>query len=136
MSKACCCEHDENRSSSFVFGLILGAIIGAIIAIVIYKKNKGKVFDNLQKKLEDFFKNFINLSSSEPQTVPVVIKPKKIIKSKKVSIIKPVITSKPAPVATKVVEKKIVSVPVDKPVAAPTPIKKKAAPKMFVKPRR
>ena len=49
----------ENSNSSFVFGLIIGAIIGAIIAIVIYRHNKGKIFDDLQTKLEKFFKNLL-----------------------------------------------------------------------------
>lgn len=54
------CDCKTNNSSSFIFGIVLGAIIGAIIAIVIYRQNKGKVFDDLQKKLENFFKDFLN----------------------------------------------------------------------------
>ncbi len=61
----------ENSNSSFVFGLIIGAIIGAVIAIVIYRQNKGKIFDDLQQKLEKFFKNLLK------QDVSVTTKPKK-----------------------------------------------------------
>jgi len=52
----CHCQHcDEHQNSSFTFGLILGLIIGAVIAVIIYKNNKEKVFDDLKKKLENFF---------------------------------------------------------------------------------
>ena len=60
-------QTSSGSSSSFIFGLVLGAIVGAIIAIVIYRQNKGKIFDDLQKKLEDFFKNLIG-ESTEPKT--------------------------------------------------------------------
>lgn len=59
----------QNSSSSFVFGLIVGAVIGAIIAVVIYRQNKGKVFDDLQKKLEDFFKNLIGEKKVKSPTI-------------------------------------------------------------------
>ncbi len=64
-------HNSENSNSSFIFGLVIGAIIGAIIAIVIYRKNKGKIFDDLQAKLEKFFKNLLK------QEVSVAAKPKK-----------------------------------------------------------
>ena len=67
----------NGSSSSFIFGLILGAIIGAIIAIVIYRQNKGKIFDDLQNKLEDFFKNLIG--QKEKKESPIS---KKVIVSK------------------------------------------------------
>ena len=114
MSKNCHCDHTESRRSSFVFGLILGAIIGAVIAIIIYKKNKSKVIESLKTKLEDFFKNLINLPKTEISAVNTVVKHKKKIKTKKPVSEKPITISKPTS----------------------TPIKKRPAPKMFVKPRR
>jgi len=57
----------ENSNSSFVFGLIIGAVIGSVIAIVIYRKNKGKIFDDLQIKLEKFFKNLLKQEISVPK---------------------------------------------------------------------
>ena len=64
-------HNSENSNSSFIFGLVIGAIIGAVIAIVIYRQNKGKIFDDLQEKLEKFFKNLLK------QDVSVTTKPKK-----------------------------------------------------------
>ncbi|MDD4937529.1 MAG: hypothetical protein PHX34_00705 [Candidatus Shapirobacteria bacterium] len=71
------CDCKTNNSSSFIFGIVLGAIVGAIIAIVIYRQNKGKIFNDLQKKLEDFFKNLIgnqNKSSSKTKSKNFFIK--------------------------------------------------------------
>ncbi|MFA6007601.1 MAG: YtxH domain-containing protein [Candidatus Shapirobacteria bacterium] len=45
---------DCHQNSSFIFGLVFGLIIGAIIAVLIYKNNKGKVFEDLKKKLNEF----------------------------------------------------------------------------------
>jgi hypothetical protein len=50
----CCCH----RNSNFITGLIFGAVIGAVIAIIIYKNDKTKVFDNLYQKLSGYLKNF------------------------------------------------------------------------------
>lgn len=55
MSCHCSKECDAHQNSSFVFGLILGLIIGAIVAIIIYRNNKSKVFENLKKQLTNFF---------------------------------------------------------------------------------
>jgi len=86
------CDCKTNNSSSFIFGIILGAIVGAIIAIVIYRQSKGKIFDDLQKKLEDFFKDLIGSkvptkSRPKPKT-PITVESK----SKEIVFIK-----KPAP---------------------------------------
>ena len=67
----------ENSNSSFVFGLIIGAVIGSVIAVVIYRKNKGKIFDELQIKLEKFFKNLLKQEISTPETPKSTFKPKK-----------------------------------------------------------
>ena len=72
----CICSNCDNQTSggsnsSFIFGIILGAVVGAIIAIVIYRQNKGQIFDDLQKKLEDFFKNLMGeptKSKNKPDT--------------------------------------------------------------------
>lgn len=55
MCQNCQDNYSSKSNSSFIFGLILGAIIGAIIAIVIYRKNKGKIFNELQSRLTQFF---------------------------------------------------------------------------------
>jgi len=106
----------ESSNSSFVFGLIIGAIIGAIIAIVIYRHNKGKIFDDLQKKLEMFFKN--------------LLKQKDILISK-TSAPK---VSKPT---TKSNKNKLIVVSTPK-VETPPPITfvRKPAPKTFIKPKK
>lgn len=70
METECCCQ--KNSNSGFVFGLICGAVIGAIIAVVIYKNNKTEVFENLEKKIKNFFSDLI------PSENPL---PKKIISS-------------------------------------------------------
>ncbi|HWS48497.1 MAG TPA: hypothetical protein VN174_00420 [Candidatus Methanoperedens sp.] len=57
-----CCNNKEcscHQNSSFVFGIFIGLIIGAVIAIVIYKNNREKVFENLKKKLEKIFKSVL-----------------------------------------------------------------------------
>ncbi len=55
MSCHCSKECDAHQNSSFVFGLILGLIIGAVVAIIIYRNNKSKVFEDLKKQLTNFF---------------------------------------------------------------------------------
>lgn len=105
----------ENSNSSFVFGLIIGAIIGAIIAIVIYRKNKGKIFDDLQKKLEKFFKNLLKQEIVTPE-VSVSENKKTSVKHKK---------------------NKIITVSTTK-IETPPPITfiRKPAPKTFIKPKK
>jgi len=84
MENNCCCK--SNSNSGFVFGLICGAIIGAVVAVIIYKNNKTEVFDNLQKKIKQFFQDLIGEESkpapkksppSRPQILATVSKPKK-----------------------------------------------------------
>ena len=104
----CDCPNQKS-SSSFIFGLVLGAIIGAIIAVVIYRQNKGKIFEDLQKRLEDFFKNLIG-SPNESNSNP---KPKKFI------------TQKP------IIETKTEEIKIDKPEIVF--VKKRPIPKTFVK---
>jgi hypothetical protein len=65
-------EHEN--SSGFVGGLIFGLVIGAIIAVIIYRKDKGKTFDLLFKKIED-------LTREAKTTKKPVILPKKIIEA-------------------------------------------------------
>lgn len=103
----------ENSNSSFVFGLIIGAIIGAVIAIVIYRQNKGKIFDDLQQKLEKFFKNLLKKEISVSETPKSTIKPKK---------------NKTVVVSTSKIETPI----------SPPPITfvRKPAPKTFIKPKK
>lgn len=79
-SKKCECQ----SNGSFSFGLILGLIIGALIAVIIYKNNKEKVFEDLKRKLESFFDVFKNPPS--PQ-LPKTKKIKKIKKTKKKIIV-------------------------------------------------
>jgi len=59
--------------------LILGLVLGAIIAIIIYKKDKGKTFDLLSKKLDD-------LMNHEEETAPskkeVILPPEIMVKTK------------------------------------------------------
>lgn len=111
----CSCEDQATKSSSsssFIFGLVLGAIIGAIIAVVIYRQNKGKIFEDLQKKLEDFFKNLIgtpNESNSDKEA-------------------KKIVTKKP------IIETKIEEVKINKPEIVF--VKKRPVPKTFIKPKK
>jgi len=64
MSCHCSKECDAHQNSSFVFGLILGLIIGAIVAIIIYRNNKSKVFEDLKKQLTNFFESLFPSSVS------------------------------------------------------------------------
>lgn len=103
----------ENSNSSFVFGLIIGAVIGAIIAIVIYRQNKGKIFDDLQEKLEKFFKNLLKQEISVSETPKSTTKPKK---------------NKIIAVSTPKIETPISSTPIT--------FVRKPAPKTFIKPKK
>lgn len=108
----CSCENETTKngsSSSFIFGLVLGAVIGAIVAVVIYRQNKGKIFEDLQKKLEDFFKNLI----SNPDKTKTNIKSKPVIAQKII------------------IEDKKEEIKVDKPEIVF--VKKKPIPKTFIK---
>ena len=67
-------------SSGFIFGLVLGAVIGAVVAVVIYKNNKGEVFDKLEQKIKSFFQNLTPPNKSK-KTKPL---PKKTIAKKEV----------------------------------------------------
>ncbi len=86
MKNNCDCQKSdcncESSSSGFVFGLILGAVIGAVVAVVIYKNNKGEVFEKLEQKIKDFFQGLIPPNES-PKTktpiTPVFVKPKKTV---------------------------------------------------------
>lgn len=111
-------HNSENSNSSFIFGLVIGAIIGAVIAIVIYRQNKGKIFDDLQEKLEKFFKNL--LGEKIPKTKVSVPKEQK-------STVKPK-NNKLIAVATPKIETPI----------SPPPITfvRKPAPKTFIKPKK
>ncbi|MEI8067418.1 MAG: hypothetical protein WCG91_00505 [Candidatus Shapirobacteria bacterium] len=62
-----CCHEDQSgsNSSSFVFGIVIGAVIGAIIAILIYKNNKGHVFDQLKERLEEYFHSFMGTKKAQ-----------------------------------------------------------------------
>ena len=74
----CCCH----RNSNFITGLIFGAIIGAVIAVIIYKNDKTKVFDNLYQKLSGFLKNFKTPPRPPKKIVHVSKITKKIIKKR------------------------------------------------------
>lgn len=106
----------ENSNSSFVFGLIIGAVIGSIIAVVIYRQNKGKIFDDLQEKLEKFFKNLLK----EKDIVIQKVSPSKVPKS-----------------TTKINKNKLIAVSTPK-TETPPPITfvRKPAPKTFIKPKK
>lgn len=82
MSK-CNCQDNDN-GGSFVFGLILGCIVGAIVAIVIYKKSKGKILDQLKEKFKDFI-----APEPPPHKVDVVIPPNLVPTPSKVIASKP-----------------------------------------------
>lgn len=104
---------NENSNSSFIFGLIIGAVIGAIIAIVIYRKNKGKIFDDLQIKLEKFFKNLLKQEISVSETPKPTFKPKK---NKVIAVSSPKIETPLSP--------------------PPITFVRKPAPKTFIKPKK
>lgn len=86
----CKCEQENDNGGSFVFGLILGCIIGAIIAIVVYKKSKGKILDQLKEKIEDFIKPEAATPKKEV-IIPtsLVVEPKKVTSKPKKLFIKP-----------------------------------------------
>ncbi|HPJ16785.1 MAG TPA: hypothetical protein PK639_00965 [Candidatus Woesebacteria bacterium] len=74
-----CCQCSSG--SGFSAGLLLGLIVGAVVAIVIYKKNKGKIFTEVEKRIKDYFKT----TTSEPKVVKPVVhkKPTTFLKAKK-----------------------------------------------------
>ncbi len=92
MKNNCDCQKSDcncnSSSSGFIFGLILGAVIGAVIAVVIYKNNKGEVFEKLEEKIKSFFQDLIPTEKTTPtksakkvvvkkEITPVFVKPKK-----------------------------------------------------------
>lgn len=80
--KNCCSENQSgSSSSSFIFGIVLGAIIGAIIAILIYKNNKGQVFEQLKEKLEKYFQNLMGYEKPIKTAQPVKTETKIITKT-------------------------------------------------------
>jgi gas vesicle protein len=103
----------HSANSSFLFGLILGAVVGAFIAILIYRHNKGHVFDRLQQKLKAFFQDLADQQENKNTRSEVV----KLAKKRPV---KKTTTAKKKPVTEKVV----------------TFVKKKPSPKMFTKIKR
>jgi len=106
-----CCHENESgsSSSSFVFGIILGAVIGAIVAILIYRNNKGQVFEQLKENLQKYFQGFMG-GQTQPEETEIKKKSKPKIKEVIEIVQNPKTESKPAP--------------------------KKPAPKMFVKPKK
>ncbi|MBU1118188.1 hypothetical protein KKD37_04480 [Patescibacteria group bacterium] len=98
------CQHcDDHENSSFIFGLLFGLVIGAIIAIVIYRQNKGKVFDDLKKQLAKFFDIFQNPpspknSKTKPPFIPTAPRPQSV--KKEVVIPSKLIASAPIKKAT------------------------------------
>lgn len=74
------CECNSS-SSGFIFGLIIGAVIGAVVAVVIYKNNKGEVFDKLEERIKSFFENLIPQDNLK-KTKSI---PKKIIAKKEIT---------------------------------------------------
>ena len=79
-----CCQ---NNDSGFLFGMIIGAIIGAFVAIYFYKNKKSQVFNNLQEKLQNYFKNIIpkpptkktKLKKAIAAKIPVIL-PHEVVK--------------------------------------------------------
>ena len=83
MANCCSKDCDCHQNSSFIFGLVFGLIIGALIAILIYKNNKTKVFEDLKKKLSEFISS---LKKSETlQNVSKIIDKVDINNSAKIS---------------------------------------------------
>lgn len=60
----------SHSSSGFMSGLIFGAVLGFVIAVVIYRQDQGKLFDQLQKKLQEL------LSDQKSPAPPAKAKPK------------------------------------------------------------
>lgn len=69
------CKCDSDNSSGLLIGLILGLVIGAVIAVIIYKKDKGKTFDLLSKKIDDL----MNHEEKSPPSKKEVVLPPKVI---------------------------------------------------------
>jgi gas vesicle protein len=96
-----CCHENESGSgsSSFIFGIIVGAIIGAIVAVLIYKNNKGKVFEQLKENLEKYFQNLMGYSKTEDAPKTKESTKETRVNKETIPVVKEVksITKKPAP---------------------------------------
>lgn len=98
---------EESSNNGFIFGLTLGAAVGALSAILVNKSNQTEVVQNFESKVKDFFQDLID--EVQTKTAP---------SSKKIEFIK-------------IEDEKIETS--EKPSVV---IKRKSAPKMFVKPKR
>jgi len=60
-------EHDNDHcnSSSFLSGLIFGAILAGVAAIIIYRRDKGKTFDKIQKELTKYIQRLTASNSDK-----------------------------------------------------------------------
>lgn len=97
---------DQSTNTGFIFGLTLGAAIGALSAILVNKSDEVEVVQNFESKVKEFFQDLVTETSKD----------KKGATSKKIEFID--VEAEPEP---------------EKP---PVVIKRKTAPKMFVKPKR
>ena len=79
------CHCESENSSGLLIGLILGLVIGAVIAVIIYKKDKGKTFDLLSKKIDDLMKPAEKSPPSKKEVIlpPEIIAETKIIPTRK-----------------------------------------------------
>jgi len=81
------CKCDSDNSSGLIIGLILGLVIGAIIAIIIYRKDKGKTFDLLSKKLDDLMKTDpVKKEKKEVDLPPKIIAETVVVPVKKTKV--------------------------------------------------
>jgi len=99
-------KNDQQSNSGFIFGLVVGAAAGALSSILIHKSDEKEVIQNFESKIKDFFQDLIT-----------DVKNKKETPSKKIEFID-------------IKEEK------EESEKAPIVIKRKTAPKMFVKPKR
>jgi len=86
------CQKEENchcgAGSSFIFGLILGVLAAGLAAVLLYRQDRAKVLEKLQKKLKDLLAdNFKVTPSPESEPKPTVkatskAKPKLFLKAK------------------------------------------------------
>jgi hypothetical protein len=55
-----CCKNENysDDSGSFLFGIIFGLVAAAVVAVIIYRKDKGKTFEMLSKKLDEIIKKY------------------------------------------------------------------------------
>jgi hypothetical protein len=60
-----CCKKQDNSddSGSFLFGIIFGLIAAAVIAVIIYRRDKGKTFELLSKKIDEIIKKYTACSN-------------------------------------------------------------------------